>query len=953
MKTILKIFTLLFGVVSFAQTTVTGTVNDESGMPLPGANVIVVGTSTGAISDFDGKFTLNVSQAPPFKVQASSVGFTTVTENVTSNNQDITFVLVEGSFLDEVVISATRVPQKIFESPVTVEKFSLKQIQRTPSSDYFEGLFNVKGVQMNQTGLVFSQVNTRGFGTAYNEGFVTLVDGMNTQAPVFGFAVGNLIGLNELDVQSVEILPGSASALYGMDAYKGIMSIRSKNAFDHEGINAYYRTGSTQQMDGSQGEFNDFGIRFAKKLSDKWAVKATISAKEGTEWVASDTRHKRECSNCGEGSIVEGYDPNAPDYDAVNEYGQQSFDSRGQMELIGLGALTAAPNAANYFDTVVTTGYMEQDLFGNEAKNVKGNASVYFRPNDNSEFEFSSLVGTGEAPLPAGNARYNIKDFVVQMHKLEYNSGGLNTRVFYTQEDAGNTTQSTALGTSVALAQPGGIQDGWGSIYLNTFLGGAAQVAGFTPDLIGVQQFLGGVVAPDILSGSTSFANAVPGGAATVAALHQAARANADANMLMPGTSEFDAAVAASTDQAILTFSDQGALGALIKDVSEVYTFEANYDFEDKWDFANVIVGGLYRSFNLDTDGTLYTDYNDPIEYNEFGMYAQVQKDLMGDDLSLTASMRYDKQSVMEDANVTPRLGLLYKLSDKSNIRLSAQVGYRNPTNQDKFIGLYNGEEVLLGATEENIDRYQSNLGGFDWTGNQVFESALNKSSWDNGGNIVSESLDFVEAEKVVSYDIGYRFNSRDFTLDMNAYYSQYENFIGTNSVYVPAAGLPVDFAMANGAFLQFGVDANLDVPFDTYGVSIEAIKKLNSMMSMNLIYEYNNIDYDAPANSDFELSWNTPEHRIKLGFTSNLGENTSFTANARYNSEFYYESSFIDATIRENTVFDAKFMFAIPAFDNLNFEIGGNNIAGRSYVSIPGSGRIGSLYYCGAKIAF
>ena len=48
--------------------------------------------------------------------------------------------------------------------------------------------------------------------------------------------------------------------------------------------------------------YTDFGIRFAKKLSDKWAVKATISAKLGTEWVASDTRHKRECSNCGEGS---------------------------------------------------------------------------------------------------------------------------------------------------------------------------------------------------------------------------------------------------------------------------------------------------------------------------------------------------------------------------------------------------------------------------------------------------------------------------------------------------------------------------------------------------------------------------------------------------------------------------------------------------------------------------
>ena len=47
---------------------------------------------------------------------------------------------------------------------------------------------------------------------------------------------------------------------------------------------------------------------------------------------------------------------------------------------------------------------------------------------------------------------------------------------------------------------------------------------------------------------------------------------------------------------------------------------------------------------------------------------------------------------------------------------------------------------------------------------------------------------------------------------------------------------------MAAGAYLQFGVDANLDVPFDTYGFSVEAIKKLNSKMSMNVIYEYNKL---------------------------------------------------------------------------------------------------------------
>jgi outer membrane receptor protein involved in Fe transport len=157
--------------------------------------------------------------------------------------------------------------------------------------------------------------------------------------------------------------------------------------------------------------------------------------------------------------------------------------------------------------------------------------------------------------------------------------------------------------------------------------------------------------------------------------------------------------------------------------------------------------------------------------------------------------MRYDKQSVMEDANVTPRIGLLYKLNDNSNIRVSAQVGYRNPTNQDKFIGVYNFEETLLGTTPDNIDRFGSdplraqlleNDGIAQFTGADVFANALNKSIWDNQGEATSENVDYVEAEKVVSYDIGYRYNSKDFTLDLNAYYSQYENYIGTNSVYVP-----------------------------------------------------------------------------------------------------------------------------------------------------------------------
>ena len=971
MKTFLRAFALLFCVASFAQTTVKGTVSDDSGMPLAGANIIIAGTSSGVVADFDGNFTLTTNENPPFTIKVSSVGFSTQTQEVTSNNQTIAVTLEEGSFLDEVVVSASRVSQRIFDSPITVEKYSLKQIERTPSADFFEGLQNVKGVQMNQTGLVFSQVNTRGFATAYNEGFVTLVDGMNTQAPVFGFAVGNLIGPSELDVQSVELIPGAASALYGMDAYKGIMSITTKNPFDHEGVNVYFRSGVTQQVAGGDNEFTDFGVRFAKKLSDKWAVKVSVSAKQGTEWAAADTRHKNDCSNCGEGSIVEGYDPRSPDYDAVNEYGQQLISSQDVWSALGaFGVPAAALSAAapDYWDAIRTTGYMETDLFGNEASNIKGNAGIYYRPNSDTEISLSSLYGTGEAPLPAGNARYNIKDFVVQLHKLEIKSGGLTARAYYTAEDAGKTTQSSALGTSVALAQPNGIESGWGAAYLGNYLGALAGGAANVP------AFLGQIVG-DVTTGGLSFNNLV--GVENSLNAHSFARSQADLNMLMPGTPAFNTAITNATNTPILTFnSENGALGAVIKDVSTVTTFEANYDFEDKIEFANILIGGMYRSFNLDTDGTLYTDYDAPIEYTEFGMYGQVQKDLFKDNVSLTASLRYDKVEVMEDANVTPRLGLLFKLAENKNLRLSAQVGYRNPTNQDKFIGLYNGEETLLGSTRQNIERFGADperfqslangLGG-QISGADVFANAVNKSAWDNGSNIVSEILDYVEAEKVTSYDIGYRYNSKDFTIDMNAYWSDYSNFIGTNSVYVPflveldpATNAPIgpynttQEAMAAGNYHQFGMDANLDVPFSAHGFSLEAIKKFSSTMTFNFIYEYNKLVYTAEANSNFELSWNTPEHRVKFGFDSKITDNISLGVNARYNTEYYYESSFIDATIDSNTVMDAKLTFNLPIiYSGLKIEVGGNNIGGQEYVSIPGSGNIGSLYYAGVKVGF
>ena len=89
MKTFFQFLFLLGFSISFAQTTVKGSVTDDSGQPLPGANVVVVGTSQGAVTDFEGTFSINLSTQPPFELQVSSVGFETQTIAVTDVSQPL------------------------------------------------------------------------------------------------------------------------------------------------------------------------------------------------------------------------------------------------------------------------------------------------------------------------------------------------------------------------------------------------------------------------------------------------------------------------------------------------------------------------------------------------------------------------------------------------------------------------------------------------------------------------------------------------------------------------------------------------------------------------------------------------------------------------------------------------------------------------------------------------
>ena len=84
MKFLLQVMLLCFSTAVVAQTQVSGTVVDNNGQPVPGASV-VLDSNTGTVTDFDGNFTLNTSQTPPFTITVSSIGLETKSLTVSSS----------------------------------------------------------------------------------------------------------------------------------------------------------------------------------------------------------------------------------------------------------------------------------------------------------------------------------------------------------------------------------------------------------------------------------------------------------------------------------------------------------------------------------------------------------------------------------------------------------------------------------------------------------------------------------------------------------------------------------------------------------------------------------------------------------------------------------------------------------------------------------------------------
>ena len=272
---ILGMFLLIFQTQLSAQsTTIKGVIKGEDGLTVPHASISVLNDDkVGTYSNYEGVYELELNTKLPFTLIFSALGYEDLQVEVTKKNQEVNPVLKSDILgLNEVIISASRTPERIFESAVSVERVGPKELLNTTSPDFYDGLENKKGVDINTSSLVFKSINTRGFATFANTRFVQLVDGMDNTSPSLNFPLGNLIGLNELDVYSVEILPGASSALYGANAFNGMLFMRSKNPFTNEGISVYGKSGVTSSSNAGTNLYTSVGFRAAHKVSDRFCV---------------------------------------------------------------------------------------------------------------------------------------------------------------------------------------------------------------------------------------------------------------------------------------------------------------------------------------------------------------------------------------------------------------------------------------------------------------------------------------------------------------------------------------------------------------------------------------------------------------------------------------------------------------------------------------------------------
>ena len=402
----------------YAQTTVSGSVIDsDSNEPIPGVNIIVQGTTDGTNSDFDGNFSFSTTQSLPFTVEVSSIGFGSKSIQVTSADQVLTIALDPGENLDEIIVSASRRPQKIQDAPASVSVISAKDIENSAVAvDPVRLLMNVPGVQIQQQSANTINIEMRSGAGIFGSATFPMLDYRFLSTPAAGTFFTQQSGLSNIDLAKIEVVRGAASALYGPNVVSGVVHFMSKNPIDYPGTTVELIGGTMKTMGAAfRHAYASDDKKFGYKINGKYS--------EGDDFELDGTEIK---PSTGENYI------------------QTLATTIYQPKVAPGGYLDATGN-----DGIVRSmSKLDDNNDGNplatKYKNISVNAHLEFRPSEKTNAFLSGGYAKGGALFfnAQGAGYQNGQDYWAQ---ARVQSGGLFAQVFYNYNDGGDKNNPTFL----------------------------------------------------------------------------------------------------------------------------------------------------------------------------------------------------------------------------------------------------------------------------------------------------------------------------------------------------------------------------------------------------------------------------------------------------------------------------------------------------------------------------
>lgn len=926
-------FTLVFvlimglGLIARAQD-LSGTITDsESGEPLFGASVVITGTAVGATTDFDGKFKFNVGKQPPFQITVSYIGYLKQEIEVTSLATPLEIKLAtDAVMLEGVVVSDVRVSEKQKESALTVESMDIIAIKETPAANFYDGLGNLKGVDLTAASIGFKVINTRGFNSTSPVRSLQVIDGVDNQSPGLNFSLGNFLGSSELDVLKVDIVQGASSAFYGPNAFNGVIDMKTKSPFIKPGIEAQIKVGERNLAEAA--------VRWAqvfknKDGEDKFAYKVNLFYLQANDWQADNLEPIYDLGTPAS---------NPGGYDAVNRYGDEDL----------AGGNDFREQIANYpgLGIFYRRGYMEKDLVDYNTRNVKANLAMHYRFKPDLELIYSFNFGSGTT-VYQGQNRFSLKDMLFFQNRIELaKKDKWFVRAYATNEDAGKSYD--AVVTAFKLLNNQRSLEQYNTAYANYWLQTIRpQVRQLLADN-GVT--FGGIGVGWDTDAITEVLSQYPD---TLAYWHQQTTNALSADPLQeypqPGSARFNELF----DQIRSTIYTDNSIdggGSRFYDKSALYHLHGEYKLDPE------VNGTKLGLFTFGANGRLYAPNSRGTIFNEMeivegdvqvpdgfggmrdsavfdtsfkkifnwevGAYIGWERKFFNEKLKVSFAARLDKNQNFPFV-ASPAFSLVYLPHKDHTVRAGFSSAIRNPTLADQYLYYDVGRAILIG-----------NINGFnDLITTESFVDFL------NDGAVDKDTLEYFDVapivpEKVKTMELGYRgFFFGKLYVDASYYLSFYDDFIGYQ--------LGVDVEFPEDSTVQplpqsiqvYRVSANSTNQVITQGASIGLSYYFRNKYSVTGNYSWNKLQ-KTNADDPIIPAFNTPEHKFNLGFSArDLGKaklgHFGFSLNYKWVQGFLFEGSpQFTGIVPTYDMFDAQVSYRIPS-DHITFKLGASNIFG------------------------